>query len=151
MDAAVPGGTAARRERRLARLRSLAGWLDDRFRVPGTGWRFGLDGLLGLVPGIGDAITAVLAAYIVVEARRLGAPWGLLARMAANVGIDLAVGTVPVVGDVFDLGWKANRRNVALLTRHLERSDREMPATGPVPHPVRTPAAAARARNGRSG
>lgn len=152
---AEPDGSAARRERdrqerRLARLRLLAWWLDDWFRVPWTRWRFGLDGLIGLVPGAGDAVTAALAGYIVVEAWRLGVPRRLLARMALNVGIDLAVGAVPVAGDLFDFGWKSNRRNLALLTCHLER-ERGHPAAGPMPRPLREPAAGARGPDRRSG
>lgn len=137
---------AAELERRLARLQSLAWLLDDRFRVPGLGWRFGLDGLLGLVPVAGDAATAALAAYVVLEARRLGVPKRLLARMALNFGVDLAVGAIPVVGDLFDFRWKANRRNLALLMRHFGR---DRPATGPAPEPLRAPAAGARGRNRR--
>ncbi len=111
--------------RRVARLAHL---LDDRFALPGTRWRFGLDGLLGLVPGIGDAATTILAAYIILEARRLGVPATILGRMAANVGVDLAFGAIPVVGDLFDFGWKANRRNLDLLRRHLDRSGLEAAA-----------------------
>lgn len=105
----------------LRRLDRLAYWLDDRFRVPGTEIRIGLDGLVGLIPGVGDAATALLSAYIVAEAWGLGAPPSILARMLANLGIDLGLGVVPVVGDLVDIGWKANRRNVDLLRRHLQR------------------------------
>ncbi|HET9904819.1 MAG TPA: DUF4112 domain-containing protein [Xanthobacteraceae bacterium] len=128
---AEPSHDAARR--RFARLAHL---LDDRFRVPGTSWRFGLDGLLGLVPGIGDAATTALGAYIILEAWRRDAPKATLGRMIANTGIDFAIGAIPIVGDLFDFGWKANRRNVELLLRHLDRweaSDRAArrgPGTG---------------------
>jgi len=121
------------REAALRRVARLAHLLDDRFALPGTRWRFGLDGLLGLVPGIGDAATTILAAYIILEARRLGVSAPTLGRMAANVGVDLAFGAIPVVGDLFDFGWKANRRNLDLLRRHLDRSGPEAAApTGAV-------------------
>jgi hypothetical protein len=103
----------------LERLDRLAYWLDERFRLPGTNVRMGLDGLLGLVPGIGDTLGGLISAYILLEAWRLGIPNSVLMRMLANLGIDVVVGSVPVLGDVFDIGWKANRRNVNLLLRHL--------------------------------
>lgn len=103
----------------LRRVDRLAYWLDERFRLPGTGIRVGLDGLIGLVPGVGDAATAAVGAYILAEAWGLGAPRGVLAHMVFNLVVDAAVGSVPVFGDVFDVGWKANRRNVDLLRRHL--------------------------------
>jgi hypothetical protein len=90
--------------------------------VPGTSLRFGLDPLLGLVPGLGDAAGAVLAAWIFLEAIRLGAPRATLARIASNIAIDALVGAVPVLGDVFDIVWKANLKNVALLELHMNDS-----------------------------
>ena len=113
----IPDEEAARE---LARLQRLARVLDDWIRVPGTNLRIGLDGLVGLIPGAGDAATGALAAYLVIRAADLGAPPSLLARMAGNVGLDLAAGAIPVLGDLFDVGFKANRRNVELLRRHLE-------------------------------
>lgn len=86
--------------------------------MPGTALRFGLDPVLGLVPGLGDAAGALLAAWIFVEAIRLGAPRATLARIASNIAIDALVGAVPVLGDVFDIVWKANLKNVALLEHH---------------------------------
>jgi len=103
----------------LQRLEWLAYWLDDRFAVPGTRFRVGLDGLVGLVPGIGDLATNSLTAYIVYQAWRLGVPRRVLLRMLANLGIDTAVGIVPLVGDLLDIGFKANRRNIRLLQSHL--------------------------------
>jgi len=103
----------------LHRVARLAYWLDDRFRVPGTRWRVGLDGLLGLIPGIGDTATALIGAYIVLEAARIGVPKAMLARMLANLGLDYVVGLVPLVGDVGDIAWKANRRNARMLRDHL--------------------------------
>lgn len=101
----------------LRRLEGLAGLLDDRFSIGGV--RFGLDGLLGLAPGVGDAAAGLIAAYIVLEAWRLGASGSTLAQMALNVAIDLAIGSIPIAGDLFDVAWKANRRNLALLRRDL--------------------------------
>ena len=102
----------------LDRLRSLATVLDDAVRVPGTNIRFGLDAVLGLLPGAGDAVTGVMAAYAMVLAARLGAPPVVIARMAVNVLADVATGTIPVLGDIFDVGWKSNRKNVQLLERY---------------------------------
>ena len=89
------------------------------FVIPGTNIRFGLDALIGLVPGIGDAVTTVMSLYIVNEARALGAPRLLIARMLANVALDGFVGAIPLVGDAFDVVFRANRRNMALLLGHL--------------------------------
>ena len=102
----------------VARLRRFAVWLDAGIAVPGTSVRLGLDPLLGLVPGLGDAAGALLAAWIFLEAIRLGAPRATLLRMAANIALDALIGAVPVLGDVFDVVWKANLKNVALLERH---------------------------------
>ncbi len=103
-------------------IEALARWLDTRFTVPGTNWRFGLDSLIGLVPGVGDGITALLGAYIIMRARELGAPNTLLARMAGNLAIDSVLGAVPIVGDVFDFAFKSNAKNIRLLQRHLEKN-----------------------------
>lgn len=104
---------------RLARLDRLADALDSRFRVPLTQIRFGWDTVLGLLPGIGDIAALAPAGYILLEAHDLGAPTSLKARMAANIMVDTAIGSVPVVGDIFDIGWRANRRNVTLLRTHF--------------------------------
>ena len=109
----------ASRDSSLAEIESLVRLLDSRFRVPGTGIRFGLDGLLGLIPGIGDAATGAASLYIVHRARALGVPNHVLARMLANVAIDMAAGSVPLLGDIFDVAFKANLRNLDLLRRHL--------------------------------
>jgi hypothetical protein len=111
------------REDRIARLDALATLFDTAFVIPGTGIRFGLDALIGLVPGIGDAITTLMSLYIVNEARALGAPRLLVGRMVANVALDGVVGAVPLVGDVFDVAWRANRRNMALLRDHLDKTE----------------------------
>ncbi len=107
------------RAERVARIDALATLLDTAFLIPGTNIRFGLDALIGLVPGVGDAITTLISLYIVREARALGAPRLLVARMLANVAIDGVVGAVPLLGDAFDVVWRANRRNMALLQKHL--------------------------------
>ena len=111
------------REARIARIDALANLLDSAILIPGTDIRLGLDALIGLVPGIGDAITTALGLYIVNEARALGAPRLVIARMVANVALDGVVGAVPLVGDVFDVAWRANRRNMKLLRDHLDRTE----------------------------
>jgi hypothetical protein len=105
----------------VERLRTLARLLDSAMRVPGTQYRFGIDALIGLVPGIGDAIGALFSSYIVFQAARLGASRATLMRMLGNVALDTIVGEVPLLGDLFDVGWKANTRNIGLLESHLER------------------------------
>lgn len=120
MQAATVTTAGVDAERALRRLEKLGSLLDSRFRLPG-GFRFGLDPLIGLVPGVGDAASAIVALYIVLEAWRLGASRGTLARMLLNVGLDFGVGVIPVVGDVADFVFKSNRRNLDLLRRHLGR------------------------------
>ena len=106
-------------EARLKRVRLLSRLLDEQFRIPGTTYRVGLDGLLGLIPGVGDAAGALLSTYILYEAMRLGASSTVLLRMVANIGIDTVGGAIPVVGDIFDIAWKANKKNAALLHAYL--------------------------------
>lgn len=110
----------------LERLERLAWLLDSSIRVPLTRLRVGVDGLIGLVPIVGDLASAGLSLYLIAEARRFGLPKRVLFHMSANMVIDAALGAIPVVGDLFDFGFKANRRNVELLRRFLEgraRSD----------------------------
>jgi hypothetical protein len=109
------------RHERIARLDTLATVLDTAFILPGTNVRFGLDALLGLVPGVGDIVTTAMALYIVHEARQLGAPGHVIARMLGNVALDSVVGAVPLVGDAFDVMWRSNRRNMRLLQDWLAR------------------------------
>jgi len=109
-------------------LELLAWWLDSAIVVPGTRFRVGLDALIGLVPGIGDLIGAALSAYIVAAAARRGLPRSVLFRMALNVGLEALVGVVPIVGDLFDAAWKANQRNVALLSRAKPARRRQLAA-----------------------
>src|SRR5215475_1906624 len=112
------------REQRLARLDAIAKLLDVAFIVPGTNIRYGVDGLIGLIPVVGDIITTAISLWLVREARALGAPWHITARMLANVAVDGAVGLVPVAGDAFDVMFRANVKNVRLLRRWLEKQPR---------------------------
>ena len=109
-----------RHQTALARLDRYATLMDARFRVPGTRIRFGLDPIIGLLPGIGDALGLALSLYVVVEAIRLGVSKRVLFSMLRNVGLEALVGVVPVLGDVFDIGFKANLRNAALLKSYIE-------------------------------
>jgi hypothetical protein len=106
---------------RIARIDALATLLDTALVIPGTGIRFGLDGLIGLFPVVGDIITTALSLFIVHEAYQLGAPGHVIMRMLSNVALDGVLGAVPVVGDAFDVLWRANRRNMRLLGEWLER------------------------------
>jgi hypothetical protein len=106
---------------RVEHLRALSRLLDSAFVIPGTRYRFGLDALIGLVPGLGDAVSAVFSSYLVLQASRLGAPRSVVTRMIANIALDTLVGWVPVLGDVFDVAWKSNVRNMALLEEHLQQ------------------------------
>jgi hypothetical protein len=89
--------------------------MDNLFRIPGVNWRFGLDPILGLVPGVGDLISTALSVYILLAAVQYGVPKITLLRMGLNIGLDLLIGAIPFVGDFFDFVWKANERNVELL------------------------------------
>jgi hypothetical protein len=102
-------------------LDMLAHVLDDWFRIPGTSIRFGLDGIIGLIPGLGDVLAGLASCIIVIAAWFRGVPYVTLLRMVINLGIDVLVGAIPFLGDAFDIAWKANRRNYALMTRHLRQ------------------------------
>lgn len=119
----IPGLSPSRADT-VMRLDALSRLLDNAFVIPGTTIRFGLDGIIGLVPGIGDLVTTALSSYIIIEARRLGLPRRKIARMIANVAFDAAVGIVPVVGDAADVLFKANRRNMRIIREHLEQERR---------------------------
>lgn len=106
--------------RHVGRARAVARLLDRSFRIPGTSLRFGLDPVLGLVPVVGDAVTALASGYILYVAWLNGVPGSMIARMMVNVLLDTLLGAIPIVGDIFDAGWQANARNVALLEKWLE-------------------------------
>ena len=109
-----------KREATIRRVDALAHLLDDSIPVPGTGMRFGLDAVIGLVPGFGDVAGALLSSWIVLEGARLGAGVSVVLRMLLNVAIEAVVGAIPVLGDLFDAGWKANVRNIRLLHRAID-------------------------------
>lgn len=117
---ALPGSAWGSPEARLRRIRALARLLDSAYVVPGTSYRIGLDPILGLLPGLGDLLSLGLSAYLLHEARQLGASRRTLNRMALNLLIDTTVGTVPLLGDWFDFTYKANARNLALLEKDLQ-------------------------------
>jgi hypothetical protein len=114
----------------LESARLAARLLDEAIEIPGTSWRIGIDPLVGLVPGIGDAIGAILSLWVLLVGVRLGAPGSVVARMALNVAIDAVVGSVPVAGDLADFAWKANVRNVRLLEAWLARPAETHRASG---------------------
>ncbi|MFD1704420.1 DUF4112 domain-containing protein [Methylopila henanensis] len=126
MNARAATGFAGRMPREpghaetLDELDRLAHLLDSRWRIPGTNWRFGVDALVGLVPVAGDLSAALVSGYMIKRAHELGAPGHVLARMVGNVALDTVVGSVPILGSVFDVAFKANRRNMALLRRHFQ-------------------------------
>jgi Domain of unknown function (DUF4112) len=112
------------REDAIARVTLVAKLLDSAFVIPGLNRRIGLDAVLGLVPGIGDALSAVLASYIIWEARQLGLPRWKIARMIGNVAFDTALGAIPLAGDVFDVFFKSNERNLRIIHEHLGTAKR---------------------------
>jgi hypothetical protein len=107
------------REDAIARITVVAKLMDSAFMIPGLNRRVGLDAVLGLVPGVGDALSAALASYIIWEARQLGLPRWKIARMIGNVAMDTAIGAIPLAGDVFDVFFKANERNLRIIHEHL--------------------------------
>ena len=118
-----PAGDMSRAQR-LARLEMLATLMDAAIVVPGTNIRIGADAVIGLVPGIGDLISVGISSFLILEARRMGAPRHVVARMIGNVALDGLVGVIPVVGDVFDVAFRANLRNMRLLRKHFDRIER---------------------------
>jgi len=112
------------REQRLARLDAVAKLLDIAFILPGTNIRYGIDGIIGLIPVVGDIIATALSLWLVREARALGAPWHVTARMLGNVAVQGVIGTVPVAGDAFDVLFRANMRNARLLRRWMDKQPR---------------------------
>ena len=116
----------------MARLEALARLMDGAFVIPGTTFRFGLDGIIGLVPVAGDMLAGLVSTYLIWEARQLGAPRWLIGRMLANTILDTTIGAIPVVGDAFDVLFRANMKNMALLRRHLEKKGYAHPVRGTV-------------------
>ena len=108
------------KERAKKRLDRLAWYLDNSIQLPGLNVRFGIDPLIGLIPGIGDTIGAIMSSYILSEAARLGAPKSILLKMAFNIAVDALAGALPIFGDLFDFGWKANQRNARILGDYLD-------------------------------
>lgn len=108
-----------------ANLDQLSRWMDGLFRIPGVGWRFGLDAIVGLIPGVGDTLTSIVSFYILASAVRYRVPKITLLRMGLNIGVDYVLGSVPLVGDLFDAAWKSNQMNVELLRRSATVSKEE--------------------------
>jgi hypothetical protein len=123
----TPGGP----EESVARIEALARLMDGAFVLPGTNIRLGLDAIIGLVPVAGDFIAALVSSYLIWEARRLGAPKWLIARMMGNMLLDTTIGAIPVLGDAFDVMFRANMKNMGLLRRHMAKRGLVSPA-GPV-------------------
>jgi len=113
----------------LRKIRASVGqisrWMDTAFELPLVGWRFGLDAIIGLIPGLGDAATTVVSLYLLALAGRAGVPKITLARMGLNVAVDMILGALPLVGDVFDIWWKANQRNAMLLDQRIAQSGKD--------------------------
>lgn len=119
-----PAAQARPEDGALGRLETIAQILDSNWRVPGTGIRFGADAALSLLPAIGPVASTAVSAYLIWEARRLGAPSGMLLRMVGNIGLDALISAVPIAGSIGDVFFRANLRNMALLRRHIERRRR---------------------------
>lgn len=111
------------RGRRIARIDKIADWLDARYRIPGTRIRFGGDAVLGLIPGVGDTASLLLSLYLLREAQALNLPLSLKARMAGNIFLDWLVGLVPLAGDLLDIGFRANSKNVEIIRSYFRSED----------------------------
>ena len=111
-------------------LSRLAWFLDSSIPIPGLGFRIGADGLIGLIPGVGDAVGAALSSYILAQAARLGVPKSVILRMGFNVLLETLIGLIPFVGDIFDFAWKANLRNVELLNEYMDNPRQTSASSG---------------------
>ena len=118
----VPAGTPAEIEAKIRRVEQLADWLDTKFIIPVINWPIGLDGIIGLIPGVGDTVTTGLSGYLMYEAHMAGARKRTLGKMGWNVAVDWVLGTIPLVGDIFDIAHKANAKNARLLLEELRRN-----------------------------
>jgi hypothetical protein len=107
----------------LQRIRKLSRFMDTAFRIPGTPFRFGWDPIIGIIPGLGDAIATAISGYLIFQAIRFGLPRNVLGLMLFNVGLEAVVGAVPLIGDLFDAFYKSNIRNLALLEKHLQTAE----------------------------
>ena len=123
IDTPATDAKAVTRAQSLARVSRLASALDSKFRLPGTNIRFGWDGILSVVPVAGDTVAAGMSAYLIWEAYQSGARKRTLAKMLGNAGLDYVLGSIPVIGTIFDIAYKANLRNLKLLQAELERPD----------------------------
>lgn len=116
--------SSKQREKTMAELRSISHLFDDAIPIPGTSYRIGIDPILGLLPAVGDYLGAIVSGYIVVQAARMGASKQTLTRMVGNIIWDAFMGTVPLFGDIADVAWKANTKNIKLLENHLSEPHR---------------------------
>jgi len=117
-------GSTNANEAAMRRMQTVANVLDTAFAVPGTKQRFGIDAIIGLIPGLGDLVTTILSTYIIWEARNLGVSRVALARMMANLGVHAAFGSLPIAGDLFDAWFRVNQRNLRIVRSQLEKRDR---------------------------
>ena len=125
---AAPVARGDEAARVLQRIRAISWWMDRSVRIPGVGYRVGLDGLIGLIPGVGDLATTAVSVYVIHLARRHGISNRELLQMLGNVALDLGIGAVPLVGDLFDFMWKSNTKNLQILERHLQERQRRQGA-----------------------
>lgn len=110
-------------EEEIQKLENMAEWMDSRFSIPGTGIRFGFDSLIGFIPGIGDTITLISTSYLISRAHDYKLPWHVKTTMLWNLLVDWLIGLIPLLGDIFDVGWRANQKNVALIKKYLDKSE----------------------------
>lgn len=114
--------------KKVSDVEALARLLDSRFNIPGMNMKFGIDSLIGLIPGIGDLLTAILGLYVIIRSIHLGASVTLILRMLLNLLIDAILGALPFVGDIFDLGFRSNSMNINMLVKHLESKGKKTDA-----------------------